>query len=81
MLSVNRIAAKKYLDCVSHFSPPEINPAGERVLVSSVLSPTRWEQEGRAAELLPGHCSWKDLAGSCPEKGKGGEKGDLSLPR
>lgn len=26
MLSVNRIAAKKYLACVSHFSPPEINP-------------------------------------------------------
>lgn len=87
MLSVNRIAAKKYLACVSHFSPPEINPVKAWILASvwvpSLAQCVLSEQDDGPAELLPGHCSCKDLAGCCASsalrQGQG-RKRDLSLP-
>lgn len=69
MLSVNRIAAKKYLACVSRFSPPEINPIKARILTSlwvlNLMHFVLLEQNDGPAELLPGHRSSKGLVGCC----------------
>lgn len=90
MLSVNRIAAKKYLACVSRFSAPEINPVKERILTSLwVLNLVHFvlsEQDDGPAELLSGHRSSKGLVGCCvcasltQGQGQGRKIRDLSLP-